>query len=67
MRYARDVFCFVACWLCFMAYTRGPWAVMKGRFGLLILPYAGMYAYSDTWADFRECVQWNRDGRPDHG
>lgn len=64
MRYARDVFCFAACWLCYASYTRGPWAIMRGRCGNAILPYAGMYAYSRTWADFRECVQWNADGRP---
>jgi hypothetical protein len=67
MRFARDALCFAFCWFCFIAYTRGPWSIMRGEFGFRVLPYAGMYAYSDTWADFRECVQWNADGRPRRG
>lgn len=41
------------CWACWRAYTWLPWPMVRGDFGLWLLPHAGMYAYIDTWSDFR--------------
>lgn len=60
MKFARDVLCYAFCWACYKAYIWGP----SGWQMLGILPYAGMYAYSPTWREFRLTVQWNADGRP---
>ena len=54
-RMIRDVFWLCVCWGCWLAYTRGPWAIMRTKFGTALLPYAGMYAFSPTWAHFQEC------------
>lgn len=31
--------------LCFHLYTKLPWSMTKGRFGLWILPFAGRWAH----------------------
>lgn len=56
MRLIRDSAWWLFCWFCWRAYTWLPWPMVRGKFGLRLLPYAGMYAYSETWADFRDCV-----------
>lgn len=64
LKLIRDCALYAFCWACWHVFRNGPWFIMKGRFGFAILPYAGMYAHCETWADFRACVQWNADGRP---
>lgn len=64
MRLIRDCIMWLFCRACYAMYVHGPWRIMSGWFGFAILGYAGMYGYSTDWADFRECVQWNADGRP---
>lgn len=34
-------------WLCFIAYTKLPWPLVRGRFGHWLLPWAGYYAHSE--------------------
>jgi len=60
----RDCAYFASAFLAYLAYTRGPWSIMRGRAGLALLPMAGMYAYSESWKDFRDAVQWRTGGRP---
>jgi hypothetical protein len=55
-----DCLSWIWCWLCWRAVC-SP-IPLKWTFPLL--PFAGLYAYSTTWADFRETVAWNRAGQP---
>lgn len=56
----------IAIWLfsaaCFHFYTKGP--CLPFGWELVLLPWCGRYAYSTSWADFRETCAWNRAGRP---
>jgi hypothetical protein len=63
-RFLRDSLWFAVGWAFYQVYTKLPWPMVRGEFGMSLLPMAGLYAYSNTWADFREAVQWNVDGRP---
>ena len=59
-----DCLMWLFCWACWRLYTWMPWPLCDSRFGFWLLPYAGGYAYSTSWADFRETCAWNRAGRP---
>lgn len=60
MKLARDIAWWLFCWACHRLYSHR----LPETFGLKLLPFAGIYAYSETWADFRDTVQWNIDGQP---
>jgi hypothetical protein len=65
MTLIRDCALWLFCWSCWRTYTWMPFRLCDTRFGFWILSYAGLYAYSTSWADFRETVAWNAAGRPE--
>ena len=60
MNLARDVLCYAFCWACYKAVMWAPdrWSMLR------LMPYAGMYAHTSSWREFRLAVQWNADGQP---
>ena len=38
-------------WACYQIYTISPWVLVKGKFGLIIVPWAGYYANHDLRRD----------------
>jgi hypothetical protein len=68
MTLARDICWFAFTWAVYrivLVWPVGtPLNSLRWRSYLAMLPYGGMYAHSETWADFRRCVAWNAAGRP---
>lgn len=60
----RDGAWWLFCWSCWRTYTWLPWPWCDSRFGFWLLGFAGIYAYSDSWGDFRQTVAWNVAGKP---
>lgn len=63
---------YALCWLAYVIwralplgqlYTTG-FPHLYGRFNLWLLGYAGAYAYSDDFEDFREHVNFRPEPRP---
>lgn len=67
MLLVRDCAWWLWCRFAFQAVIWMPFRFSDSRLYFYLLGYAGMYAYSESWKEFRLCVQWNVDGRPkDH-
>ena len=62
---AKDSCLWLFCALCYRVYLWTPCRLMPNGWEFALLPYAGRYAYSTSWADFRETAAWNRAGRPE--
>mgnify|MGYP003443566013 CR=1 FL=1 len=58
---ALDGATWLFCVACYWAYLKLP---LSYDAGLKLLPWCGRYAYSTSWADFRETCAWNRAGQP---
>ena len=58
--YRRLVWCWAWCayWL-WMTWPRALGAKPYGRFLMWLLPWAGMWAYSESYADFCDCPMFN--------
>lgn len=62
MTLIRDCLMWLLCAACYFIYVKGP--RLPWGWELALLPWCGRYAYSTSWADFRETCAWNRAGRP---
>jgi hypothetical protein len=63
MIFVRDCLMWLFCWGCWRFYTWCP-PILPFGWELALLPWAGLYAYSTDWADFRATRAWNRAGSP---
>jgi len=60
----RDAGLFVLCRYAFKLVIMMPQRFSNNRLYFWLLGWAGVYAYSESWRDFRGWSQWFADGKP---